>query len=154
MREPFGQHEQQTFVRSHMDVMAVADFFALGVWTLRGLVRYHVFFVINLARRQVEAAHIDCQVNGAVMSQVAHNMTDSSDGILKGRRFFACDHDPLYTKEFRQILTDFEVKVIQTRVGCPQENGYSESFVGHLWWHFVDDHSVIKVVQDFELNSV
>lgn len=26
----------------------------------------------------------------------------------------------------------------QTRVGCPQQNGYAESFVGHLRWHFVD----------------
>lgn len=84
MRVPFGRHEQQTFVRSHMDVMSVADFFTVEVWTLRGLVRYHVFFVMNLAKRQVEVAHIRCQVNGAVMAQVARNMTDSYDGFLKG----------------------------------------------------------------------
>ncbi|WPJ97298.1 hypothetical protein SH580_06200 [Coraliomargarita algicola] len=75
----------KTFVRSHMDVMSVADFFTVEVWTLRGLVRYHVFFVMNLSKRQVEVAHIGCQVNGAVMAQVARNMTDSYDGFLKGR---------------------------------------------------------------------
>lgn len=143
MRVPSGQHEQQTFVRSHMDVMSVADFFTVEVWTLRGLVRYHVFFVMNLAKRQVEVAHIGCQVDGAVMAQVARNMTDSYDGILRGRCFLVCDHDPLYTKDFRQILTDSGVEVIgafgiaarstcgcpisatlrQTRVGCPQQNG-------------------------------
>ncbi|MDQ8196122.1 hypothetical protein QEH59_16930 [Coraliomargarita sp. SDUM461004] len=95
------QSNWKTFVRSHMDVMSVADFFTVEVWTLRGLVRYHVFFVMNLAKRQVEVAHIGCQVNVAVMAQVARNMTDSYDGFHKGRRFFVCDHDPLYTKEFR-----------------------------------------------------
>lgn len=59
------------------------------------------------------------------MSQVARNMTDSYDGILKGRRFFVCDHDSFFTKEFRKILTDSGVEVIQTRVGCPQQNGYA-----------------------------
>jgi len=132
------QSNWKTFVRSHMDVMSVADFFTVEVWTLRGLVRYHVFFVMNLAKRQVEVVHIGCQVNGAVMSQLAHNMTDSYDGILKGRRFFVCDHDPLYTKEFRDILTDSEVEVIQTRIGCPQQNGYAESFVSAIKRECID----------------
>jgi hypothetical protein len=87
---------------------------------------------MNLAQRQVEIVHIGCQVNGAVMAQLARNMTDSFDGILKGARFFVCDHDPLYTKEFRQLLTDSGVEVIQTRVGCPQQNGYAESFVSAI----------------------
>jgi hypothetical protein len=113
-----------------MDVMSVADFFTVKVWTLRGLVRYHIIFVMNLAKRQIEMLYIGCQVNGAVMSQLARNMTDSCDGCLKDARFFVCDHDPLYTKEFQRVLTDCEV--IQTRVGCPQQNGYAESFVSAI----------------------
>jgi transposase InsO family protein len=132
------QSNWQTFVRSHMDVMSVADFFTVEVWSLRGLVRYHVFFVMNLAKRQVEVVHIGCQVNGAVMAQLARNMTDSCEGILKGARFFVCDHDPLYTKEFRQLLTDSGVEVIQTRVGCPQQNGYAESFVSAIKRECID----------------
>ncbi|PXA04427.1 hypothetical protein DDZ13_07805 [Coraliomargarita sinensis] len=54
---------------------------------------------------------IGCQVNRAVMLQVARNMTDNYDGILKGRRFFVCGHDPLYTKESRKILTDSCVEI-------------------------------------------
>jgi hypothetical protein len=42
------QSNWNTFVRSHMDVMCVADFFTVEVWTLCGLVRYHVFFVMKL----------------------------------------------------------------------------------------------------------
>jgi hypothetical protein len=86
--------------------------FTVELWTLRGLVRYHVFFVMNLAKFQVEVAHIGCQVNGAVMAQVARNLTDSCDGFLKGRHFFVCDHDPLYTKEFLQLLTGSGVEEI------------------------------------------
>ena len=104
----------QTFVRSHMDVMSVADFFTVEVWTLRGLVRYHAFFAMNLAQRQVEIVHVGCQVNGSVMAQLARNMTDGIDGILKNARFFVCDHDPLYTKEFHQLLTDSGVEVINS----------------------------------------
>jgi hypothetical protein len=118
--------------------MSVADFFTVEVWMLRGLVRYHVFFVMNLAQRQVEIVHIGCQVNGAVMAQLARNMTDGIDGILKDARFFVCDHDPLYTKEFRQLLTDSGIEVIQTRVGCPQQNGYAESFVSAIKRECID----------------
>jgi hypothetical protein len=32
------------FIRSQMSVISVADFFTVEIWTIRGLVRYHVFF--------------------------------------------------------------------------------------------------------------
>jgi putative transposase len=132
------QSNWKRFIRSHMDVTAVADFFTVEVWTLRGLVRYHVFFVMKLAQRQVEIVHIGCQVDGQVMTQLARNLTDAFDGYLKGMRFFVCDHDPLYTAAFRQVLRDAGIKVIQTRVGCPQQNGYAESFVATIQREYLD----------------
>ena len=77
---------------------------------------------MNLAKRQVEIVHIGCQVNGAVMSQLVRNMTDSYGGCLKAARFFVCGHNPLYTREFRQILTDSGVEVkapFPVEEGCP-----------------------------------
>ena len=50
-----------------MDVMAVADFLNVEVWTKRGLVRFHVLFVMSLAKRKVEIAHVGCQVNGGAV---------------------------------------------------------------------------------------
>ena len=117
------------FVRSHMDVMAVADFLNVEVWTRRGLVRFQILFVMSLAKREVEIAHIGCQVNGEVMSQVARNLTDSEEGFLRDMKYFICDHDVLYTKEFRETLEGAGVEVIRTRIGCPQQNGYAERFV-------------------------
>src|ERR1035437_2518141 len=46
------------FLRMHRDVLAAADFFSVEVWTAVGLVRYHVFFVMRLATREVHIAGI------------------------------------------------------------------------------------------------
>jgi len=52
------------FLRSHWEVLAAADFFCVEVWTALGLVRYHVFFVIRLAAREVHIAGIIPEPNG------------------------------------------------------------------------------------------
>ena len=104
-------------------------FLTTEVWILRGLVRYQTLFVLNLATRKVEIAHIGCQVNGEVMVQIARNLTDWEDGFLNGMEYFVCDHDPLFTRQFRKILRSSGVEVIRTRIGTPQQNGYAESFV-------------------------
>lgn len=120
------------FIRSHMSVIAAADFLTTEVWTCRGLVRYYTFFVIRLDTREVHIAHIGCQLNGQVMAQIDRNLTDGFSGFLKGARFLVLDHDPLYTQYFQKIIEDTGVKVIQTRGGCPQQNGYAESFVSSI----------------------
>lgn len=104
------------FVRSHMEVMAVVDFLNVEVWTRRGLVRFQVFFVMQLAKRKVEIAHIGCQTDGQVMAQVARNLTEADNGFLSDMDFLLCDHDVLYTKEFRKTLDDSGVEVIRIRV--------------------------------------
>jgi len=63
-----------------------------------------MLFVMNLAKRQVQIAHVGCQVNGEVMAQVARNLTDSEDGFLNGMEYFVCDHDPLFTKRFSRKI--------------------------------------------------
>ena len=47
------------FLKSHWNVMAATDFFMTEVWTARGLIRYHVLFVIRLATREVRIVGID-----------------------------------------------------------------------------------------------
>jgi transposase InsO family protein len=120
------------FVRSHMATMCVADFLTTEVWTMRGLVRYHTLFVMNLAKRKVQIAQISCQMNGQVMAQIARNLTDSEDGFLDGMEYFVCDRDTLFTNEFCQTLELSGVKVIKTRVATPEQNGYAERFVKSL----------------------
>jgi transposase InsO family protein len=127
------------FVRSHMATMCVADFLTVEVWTMTGLVRYHVLFVMNLAKRKVHIAHIGCQVNGQVMAQVARNLTDFEDGFLSGMEYFVCDNDPLFTKRFEQILDNSDVDLIRTRVATPQQNGFAERFVKSIKTECLDN---------------
>ena len=42
------------FLRTHWEVLGATDFFTVEVWSLGGLVRYHVLFVIRLSSRKVQ----------------------------------------------------------------------------------------------------
>jgi len=46
------------FLAAHWGMIAAADFFTVEVWTPVGLVRYLVFFVIELSTRRVRLAGI------------------------------------------------------------------------------------------------
>lgn len=59
-------------------------FLTVEVWTLGGLVRYHVLFVILLATRKVHIAGIIPEPNGEWMKQIARNLTDCEEGFLVG----------------------------------------------------------------------
>ena len=63
--------------------------------TLCGLVRYVVFFVIKLKTRTVEIAGITSEPDGTWMTQLARNLTDASDGFLRGVQYLILDRDPL-----------------------------------------------------------
>src|ERR1700730_333969 len=71
----------KTFLAAHWDGLAAADFFTVEVLTLRGLVRYVVFFVIKLKTRTVEIAGITRQPDEAWMRQVGRHLTDAGDGL-------------------------------------------------------------------------
>ena len=51
--------------------MCGADFFTAEVLTLRGLVRYMVFFVVDCATRKVKIVHISNGFCGEVMERLA-----------------------------------------------------------------------------------
>ena len=70
----------KTFIKAHLGEIAAADFFTVEVLTLVGLVRYVVFFVIDIETRKVEIAGITTQPCEAWMKQLARNLTDSEDG--------------------------------------------------------------------------
>lgn len=89
------------------------------------------------------------------MAQVARNLTDGMSGFLKGARFLVLDHDPLYTQYFKAIIRNSNVHVIQTRIGCPQQNGYAESFVASIKREclskmiFIGENSLRKTVSQY-----
>ena len=79
----------KTFIKAHFGVIAATDFFAVEVLTLRGLVRYMVWFVIDLESRRVQIAGLIRHPHDAWIQQVARNLTDSIDGFLRGKRVSA-----------------------------------------------------------------
>ncbi len=77
----------RTFVRSHAQSIAAADFFTTEVWTARGLIRYFTLFVIDIATRRVYIAGTTTNPTSAWMKQKARNLTDCYEGFLRGKRF-------------------------------------------------------------------
>jgi len=58
--EPASQRRQgmtwKKFLRTHWEVLAATDFFTVQLWTAKGLIRYHVMFVIR-RRDEIPASH-------------------------------------------------------------------------------------------------
>jgi len=60
---------------------------------------------------------------------MARNLLDADDGFLRGKRYLILDRDPLYTKEFRQMLRGAAVKPLLLPARSPNSNAYAERFV-------------------------
>lgn len=117
------------FLEAHWSTMAAADFFTVEVWSPVGLVRHHVFFVMELSTRRVHIAGIIGQPYGEWMVQVARNLTDAFDGFLLGKRYIILDRDPLFTHDFRKMLRDSGTKPVRLPARSPNLNSHAERFV-------------------------
>ena len=95
----------------------------------RGLIRFHVFFVMNVAKRQVHIAGISSNPHGLWMEQLARNLTDPVEGVLRHSTKLIHDRDPLFTKRFNAILRSAGVKPILLPPRSPNLNAYAERFV-------------------------
>jgi putative transposase len=131
--EPAPERERKTswaeFLKMHWEVLGATDFFTVEVWTLRGLVRYHVLFVIKLSTRKVHIAGIVPEPDGEWMKQIGRNLTDCMDGFLSGCRYLIHDRSTLFTKEFLSILESAGVKSVRLPPRSPNLNAFSERFV-------------------------
>jgi putative transposase len=101
------------FLSRHWELIVTADFFAVEVWTRRGLERFLVLFFIDLSTRKVEIAGIAAASSGLWMSQIARNLTDANDGILHGKQYLIHDRDPLFTGEFLELVSSVGVKSVK-----------------------------------------
>ena len=118
-----------TFIKIHLGEIVAADFFTVELLKPFGLVRYYVFFVIDIQTRRVQIAGIVHQPYGEWMKQIARNLTDAFDGFILGKRYFIHDRDPLFTDAFRRIIRDFGVKPLKLPARSPNLNSYAERFI-------------------------
>ena len=63
------------------------------------------------------------------MAQLARNLTDGFNGFLRNKTHLIHDRDPLFTKEFREILKTAGVKSVRLPPKSPNLNAYAERFV-------------------------
>ena len=131
--EPAPERGQRTtwstFLRTHWELLAATDFFAIEVWTLRGLTTYYVLFTIHLATRRVHFAGITTSPNGAFTRQVARQLTDEFDGPLLNCRYLIMDRDSKFTCEFKAILRTEGVEPVLCPPRAPNCNAFAERFV-------------------------
>ena len=122
-------------MRSHLHCLYAGDFFTVEVLGIFGAVRYSVLFVIRLETREVHLAGINHNPGGAWMKQVARNLTDPFDGFLRDARYLIHDADPLFTRDFKQILEPpgspkgEGVACVQIPPRSPNCNPFAERFV-------------------------
>ena len=93
------------------------------------MVRYFVFFAIDIASRRVEIAGItDCPTEQWMVQQ-ARNLTAADTGFLNGKRILIHDRDPLYTEKFRETLRATGVRSLKIPRRSPNLNAYCERYV-------------------------
>jgi transposase InsO family protein len=117
------------FLAQHWDLIVAADFFTVEVWTGKGLRRFLVLFFIELSTRRVEIGGISPVANGLWMSQIARNLTDSEEGLLRGKQYLIHDRDPLFTQSFLNTLKDTGVQSVGLPPRSPNLNAHAERFV-------------------------
>jgi putative transposase len=155
------EYSWATFIKAHLSAITAGDFFTVEVLSWAGLVRYHVWFVIDLASRRVEIAGISRCPDGLWMERVARNLLDAADGFLLGKRFLILDRDPLYTTEFRAAIERGGVEVLRLPPSSPNLNAFAERFVLSIRSECLDRivplgeahlrHSVSEFVQHYRL---
>jgi putative transposase len=74
---------------------------------------YYILFFIDLSSRCVHIAGVTAHPESAWVMQVARNVMDLEDAVLRGKRYLILDRDAKYSDEFRGVLTCEGVHVIR-----------------------------------------
>jgi len=120
----------RTFLRSHWNSLAAADFFQVEVWTPTGLRTYFVLFAIRLATRKVEICGITDKAGDDFMRQVARNITgDERSEVFDSVTYLIMDNDRRLAKHFRTTLEDADVSCVHIPARAPDCNAFAERWV-------------------------
>jgi len=131
--EPAPDRKQQStwksFLEAHWDVLASVDFTTIEVWTKSGLVTCYLLFVMELATRRVHFAGLTANPDEGWMLQIARNLTDAEQGLLRGRKYLLMDRDTKFSEAFRVMLEQAGVKVMRLPPCSPNLNPHLERFM-------------------------
>ena len=144
-----------TVLLAHWDAIAAADFLTVEIWTLAGLMRFHVLFFIKLSNRRVHVAGTTEYPYAAWMQQIGRNVTDAFDGFLLNIRYVILDRDPLYADAFRELLKKSGVKPVRLPPRSPNQIAYAERFVRPIKESCLDrmiffgEHALRNAIREF-----
>jgi putative transposase len=102
-----------TFLKAHWECLTATDFLSVEVYTISGLVTYYIPFFIDIASRSAHIAGITSHPDNRWMTQIARNLTDAEDGILRDTRYLILDRDTKYCDEFRSVLVREGIHLIR-----------------------------------------
>ena len=66
------------------------------------------------------------------MLQIARNVSDAENGFLREKEYLLMDRDTKFSKEFRDILENVEVKAIRLSQRSSNLNAHIERFLRSL----------------------
>jgi len=157
--EPAPEREKKRtwkqFLKMHWDTLYACDFFSVEALGPFGMVRYMVFFVIEVKSRAVEIAGITVDPGEEWMKQVARNLVDPVDGFLRGATHLIHDRDPLFTEAFLGILGARGVESVKIPAQSPNCNPHAERFVKTIKYeclnHFIifGERHLRRLIKEF-----
>jgi putative transposase len=124
-----GKRTWKHFLKSHWAKLYACDFFSVEVLGVFGTVRHLVFFVMEVKSRAVQIAGIHIAPNGDWMKQIARNLLDPVDGVLRDASYLIHDRDPLFTAAWTAMLEAHGVKCVPIPAHSPNCNSHAERFV-------------------------
>jgi putative transposase len=74
--------------------LVATDFLTIEVCTIGGLVTRYALFFMDIVNRAVRIAGITPHLDSRWMTQIARNLTDLNDGLLRGKRYLILDQMP------------------------------------------------------------
>ena len=96
----------------------------MEVWTKNGSQRFIVLFFMELSTRRVQLGRITSVANGLWMAQIARNLTDGEDGFFNKKRYLIHDRDPLYTRDFLNLMDEAGIESVKLPPRSPNLNAY------------------------------
>jgi putative transposase len=118
----------KTFLQSHWEVLAAADFTTVEVWMTGGLVTFCILVVMRLSTRRVEIAGVTPNPDGAWMQQMGRNLTDCYGGFLNDAKYTLLDRDTKFLP-FKGVLDCSDTKVVLLPPKSPNLNAQTERYM-------------------------
>lgn len=126
---PLRHTPWNVFLKAHWEAIAAADFFTVEAWTLRGLTRFYVLFVIDLETRRVRIVGITDEPTAEWVTRITRSLVDGLDGFLLNHRYLIHHRDPLFRGSLPALLRSARVEPVMLPPRSPNLNAYAERFV-------------------------